>query len=145
MNDILLTRHLTLHADPLLFCFTSFHLMKEDHSRELSLHYGGRLFTQEEADPLICITQVAGFRNVRQPPAVYRRGPTGSHKTSVSPSQTYPYHLFTDDCWSRCVCSQDVKTHQLQHYNACWLHRLDIKLLKPISTADAARSLVSKF
>ena len=44
-----------------------------------------------------------GIRNVRQPPAVYRRGPTGNTKYSVSPNQTYPYHLSTDDCWLRCV------------------------------------------
>ena len=43
------------------------------------------------------------FRYVRQPPAVYRRGPTGNTKYSVSPNQTYPYHLSTDDCWLRCV------------------------------------------
>ena len=86
-----------------------------------------------------------GFRYVRQPPAVYRRGPTGNTKYSVSPSQTYPYHFHTDDCWFAMCKSQAVDTHRDQQHNACWLHRLDIKPPTPISTADVACSLVSKF
>ena len=89
--------------------------------------------------------QLVGFRNIRQPPADYRRGPTGNTKHSVSPSQMYPYHLSTDDCRFAMCTSQAVETHRDRQHNVCWLHRWDIKPPTPISTADVACSPVSKF
>ena len=129
----------------LLLLFYLASLTKEDHSSSFYSSRRTALSIRRDRS-IICITQVVGFRNVRQPPAVYRRGLTGNTKNSVSPSLTYPYHFHTDDCWVQCAHSQEsVKTHQAQHYNVCWLHRLDFKLPKPISTAEAACFPVSKF